>query len=304
MKLARAFLASLALAASFGGAVAQTSYPDFSLAPYSARSYAGLKDMSDIPAPIPVPEARPIPESFSYYLRTDIGYGMGNKPSFSEAGRVYGSGGPTNFNTTTPFGFGGSGFSSVSDKTADSFAGGFGFGAYLTPRLRGDVTVEFRGERATDVYGTYSYASTGGAPAVNGSLHDSVRLLSTVGMINGYFDLLPRGGFTPYVGGGVGLVYHQINRSYLSRETRSGVTSDVTGAEGSTRTAFAAAAIAGFTYDIDHRWGIDINYRALYLQGASVTLRTSGLTTNQVTAATVGDNWEHQIRIGLRFNIW
>lgn len=305
MKVTSAFLAPIAFAALIGTAEAQS--PELDLGTRMALPfYAGLKDMSDIPAPIPVPEAHPVREGFNYYLRTDFGYGMqGNRPSFSEAGRVYGLGGASPFAGTSTFGYGGSGFSSLSDKTNETLAGGVGFGAYFTPRLRGDLTLEFRGQRTTDVYGTYSYtSSSGGAPTVSGSLHDSFRSVSTVGLVNGYIDLLPRGGITPYVGGGVGIVYHQVDRSYLARETSGGSTLDITGSQGTSRTAFAAAANAGVTFSFDHRWAIDLNYRALYLQGASATLTTKGLTTNQVSAATIGDNWEHQIRLGLRFNIW
>lgn len=307
MKFTSAFVAPIALAALVGSAAAQSPELGLGTRDIALPSYAGLKDMSDIPAPIPVPEPHPVREGFNYYLRTDIGYGMqGNRPSFSEAGRVYGLGGASPFVGTSTFGYGGSGFSSLSDKTADSFAGGVGFGAYFTPRLRGDITLEFRGQRTTDVYGTYSYtsASSGINPTVNGSLHDSFRTVSTVGLVNGYIDLLPRGGITPYVGGGVGLVYHQVDRSYLAQETKGTSVLDITGSQGTNRTAFAAAANAGITFAFDHRWAIDVNYRALYLQGASATLTTKGLSTNQVSTATIGDNWEHQIRVGLRFNIW
>lgn len=302
----RAAVATLALAASLSSARAQAPALDLGLRGTIAPSYAGLSDMSDIPAPIPVPAAHPVREGFNYYVRTDIGYGaQGGRPSFSEAGRVYGLGGGTNNSSASPFAFGAGAFSALSDKTADSFGGGIGFGAYLTPRLRGDLTLEFRGERATDVYGTYSYTSSGGAnPTINGTLHDSLRLQSTVGLVNGYFDILPRGGFSPYVGGGVGFVYHQVNRSYLARETGGSGPLDITGSQASTRLAFAAAAMAGVTFAFDHRWAIDLNYRALYMQGASVTMTTSGLSPNQVSTATIGDSWEHQIRLGLRFNIW
>ncbi len=304
MIFARVTIAAIALAAAASAASAQSLEFKAGLRSDYAPSYAGLKDMSDIPAPIPVPMAHPVPEGFSYYLRTDFIYGAhGKRPSFEEWGRTYGAGGGSVFIGTSSFSYGGSGFSSLSEKTADTLAGGFGFGAYFSPRLRGDVTVEFRGERATDVYGTYSYTSTS-TGTVSGSLHDSFRMLSTVGLINGYIDLLPRGAFTPYVGGGVGIVYHQINRSYLARETQSSNQLDITGEGSTSRVAFAAAATAGMSFAFDHRWAIDVNYRALYLQGASVNLTTRGLSTNQVSTATLGDTWEHQVRVGLRFNIW
>ena len=58
--------------------------------------------------------------------------------------------------------------------------------------------------------------------------------------------------------------------------------------------------MAGVTISFDHRWAIDIGYRAQYLDEVSVDLTPSG----QLSKATMGDHWEHQARIGLRANIW
>ena len=58
--------------------------------------------------------------------------------------------------------------------------------------------------------------------------------------------------------------------------------------------------MAGVTVSFDHRWAIDIGYRAQYLDEVSVDLTPSG----QLSKATMGDHWEHQARIGLRANIW
>ncbi len=306
MTLARAILGFALVSLGSGAAGAQDlDFGNGLLGGYQ-RTYVGIKDLSDIPAPIPVPAANPVPEGFTYYLRLDGGYGtQAQKPSFSETGRVYGAGGAGLFSGAPTFGYAGSGFSSLRDQANDVGFAGFGFGAYLTPRLRGDVTLEFRTEQASNYYGNYSYVSAGGGnPTISGTLHDSMRTLSVVGLVNGYIDLLPRGGFTPYVGAGVGMVYHQINRSYLARESTPGFSLDIGGSDGTSRAAFAAALMGGATFAFDHRWAIDVNYRALYMQGSSVTLTTTGLNTNQVTTATIGDSWEHQVRVGLRFNIW
>jgi opacity protein-like surface antigen len=59
--------------------------------------------------------------------------------------------------------------------------------------------------------------------------------------------------------------------------------------------------MAGVTFAFDHRWALDVNYRALYMQGASATVTTN---IGQISKAEVADSWEHQVRVGLRFNIW
>ena len=130
-----------------------------------------------------------------------------------------------------------------------------------------------------------------------------------VTMANGYFDILPRGAFSPYVGAGVGFVYYDADRTQYMQETQ------VTGPPGTTglgqqlvvntngkQTSWglAAALMAGVTISFDHRWAIDIGYRAQYLDEVSVDLTPSG----QLSKATMGDHWEHQARIGLRANIW
>jgi opacity protein-like surface antigen len=70
----------------------------------------------------------------------------------------------------------------------------------------------------------------------------------------------------------------------------------------------AAALMAGLSFSIDQRWAIDVGYRALYMEGGGATLTTpsfvSLVTPTQHSAATLGDTWEHQVRVGVRFNIW
>ena len=38
-------------------------------------------------------------------------------------------------------------------------------------------------------------------------------------MVNGYFDILPRGAFSPYVGAGIGFVYYDVDRTRYNKET-------------------------------------------------------------------------------------
>ena len=70
----------------------------------------------------------------------------------------------------------------------------------------------------------------------------------------------------------------------------------------------AAALMAGVSFSFDHRWALDVGYRALYLEGTSSTITTpsfvSVLNPTQRSVATLGDTWEHQVRVGVRFNIW
>jgi hypothetical protein len=48
-------------------------------------------------------------------------------------------------------------------------------------------------------------------------------------------------------------------------------------------------------------WALDVSYRALYLEAGSVTV---SMSTGENSVVTLGNIWEHQARVGLRYNIW
>jgi opacity protein-like surface antigen len=234
-----------------------------------------------VPAPIPVPAPVPVPEGFTYYLRGDLGWAFaGGAPSFSESGAEYG---------TTPLTF--ADLSGRSTGIDDVFFGGIGAGVYLTPHFRADVTIDFRGQQ--DIQATATYVDG----ATSGTVRDTVSLRGTIGLLNGYWDLRQRGGFTPYVGAGIGFVYNDIQRDYLDANTGP----DVTGSSSDNHLGLAAALMAGFTFAVDHRFAWDLGYRALYTDGGSIT---TTLSDGDESTARVGSHWEHQIRIGVRANIW
>jgi len=103
-------------------------------------------------------------------------------------------------------------------------------------------------------------------------------------------------------------------RAFRARDQRAGgigftggplplPTNTVTGASKEKNVALAAALMAGSTFAIDQHWLIDVNYRALYLGGIDVTTSTNSVF-GDVSKATIDGGWEHQVRIGLRYNIW
>ena len=67
----------------------------------------------------------------------------------------------------------------------------------------------------------------------------------------------------------------------------------------STQIQFAAAAMVGFYYDLSSFTAIDVNYRFLAFGGPDVDL----LINNATTGLAIGNIYEHQIRVGLRFYI-
>jgi opacity protein-like surface antigen len=244
-----------------------------------------------------------VQEGFTYYFRGDLGYGWSGDRSFSESGAIYGE------DTATPFTSASLPIPFTLD-TANVFHGTVGIGAYFTPWLRGDLTADFRGDQENVARGSYEYVAPSGL--VRGAVVDSLKVRSTVALANIYIEPLPRGMFTPYVGAGIGFVYNDTTRTYLNTETIDDGTPPLTPrsrppAQGKeTSVELAAALMAGVTFAFNHRWAIDVGYRAMYLGGVSttVTIPSLVLPQAQTTTAELGSNWEHQVRVGVRFNIW
>lgn len=253
------------------------------------RYGAGLKEY--VPAPIPVPAGMPVPEGFSYYVRADLGWSFSGDATFAESGGTFGASSLT--------------YPALSDRsvaTDDVFIGTVGAGVYLTPRFRGDLTLDFRSQQ--DVTASATYADPG---PVDGVVAETLRVSRFVGLVNAYWDILPRGAFTPYIGAGIGLVYNDISRSHLTTEDSGGGPLAVRTAGGkSTNVGLAAALMAGASFSFSHQWALDVGYRALYLDGGTVTatLPVDAPNPAQSSRVTLDNMWEHQVRVGLRYNIW
>ena len=118
-----------------------------------------------------------------------------------------------------------------------------------------------------------------------------------------YWDLLPRGFITPYIGAGIGLVYYDATRIYNDLAAASnGASQQTSFSSKETGVSLAAALMAGTTFAIDQHWLIDVNYRALYLGEVEVVTTVTGLSFYS-SRVTLGSDWEHQARIGLRYSI-
>ncbi len=296
----------------------------------------GMKDYGGaggvpVPAPVPVPEY-----AAQWYFRGDLGIGFGSKPSVSRSGQHFGHGdspGPANpVNSAVPFGYGDRGhndsvtWSNYNDERefSPSYVFGAGVGRYVTDRFRVDLTGEYRGDHDAEVSGAYSYVHhsvgacgtycpTDPAATVRGTVSDKNRVRSGLFMANGYWDLMQRGHFTPYVGAGIGFSLNENERSMsgsdeqcdaagncIDRATYNGTVKSVT-------TSLAAALMAGVSYQIAANTKLDLNYRYLYVGGYDVNMninRVQGMDTSSTSSTLkIGDQHEHQIRAGIRWDI-
>lgn len=276
-----------------------------------------------VPAPVPVPEF-----SASWYFRFDAGIGAGSSPDIS---------GETDFlpnypgdasGPDLPYSFPSSWFSSDFDTFLTL---GAGVGYYFGNGWRMDATVEKRSKddfriNGSDQWETWDDDGAGGYAVVdsepNGTadtltrvdMNEAGKLDGTVWLANLYYDFANRGGFTPYVGAGLGFVWHEISRnnttSFSTCDNQGG---PPTGCEAGTYTStgsnsssdradkvsLAAAAMAGFSYDLTEITAIDVGYRYLYLQGTDAVLDVGEAQTR----VEIGDQHVHQLRAGLRFNV-
>ncbi len=212
----------------------------------------GMKDYGSRPA-LAMPA--------SWYLRLDTAYAMHDAP-------VMVSQGIDEF---------------VSTGIEDTWTIGGGVGRYFTPSLRGDVTVDYRFD--TDVHGRNAAAAT--FPGTH-----RFGLESTVVLANLYYDFNRGGWFNPYVGAGLGTVYHQVN---------AGTTQTGGIVKGSDDWHVAGALNAGFTVALHDRLSLDAGYRFLYLGETKAGGTTDGVNTEG--GPSVEDIHGHEFRLGLRYDI-
>jgi opacity protein-like surface antigen len=198
---------------------------------------------------VAVPSAIPVPDYNTWYLRGDVGFSFNEEPDLSQAG--------------VPF-FG--------VDLDDSWSIGGGFGYNFRDNIRGDVTVDHRFE--ADLVGTN--ASTAAVSRTS--------LVSTVVLANLYYDFSDWNNFTPYLGGGVGLSYNEID-----------VQTGTTIADKSV--SLAAAAMAGLSYHFGNEWMLDAGYRFLYLGDAKTK------STATASSLNIDDIYSHELRVGFRYEL-
>jgi opacity protein-like surface antigen len=269
-----------------------------------------IKDRAAVPVPAPVP----IPDyAARWYLRADLGVGFANADP-SENGIMYGRDLYLYQDKSHPFGTP----ASWSNDDAEAVLNyGAGVGYYWSPRFRTDITLEGRSERKLEIRGSYAYQRENYNQAeqkweyINsataGETNDSANLNSGLFLFNAYFDLTNSGPLTPYIGAGVGFAMNKLERSFSNVEQRCSIVAPlVCTAPNETRVrdssydvTFAAAVMAGLSYSITPVTMLDLNYRYLYIGSSDINLNINGVKSNFST----GDTHEHQVRLGLRWNI-
>jgi opacity protein-like surface antigen len=270
----------LALLAGAGTALPAAAGGDFydpglrgSLNPYGVAT--------PVPAPIPVP----VYEA-AWYLRADFAASFGGDPGITTAGTPYGTG--TALQTI------GLNAAWLSESFEPGFTGGVGVGYVWGPAFRTDFTVDIHSISQAKYNGTQSYFD--GAAVQTLAVQDKTSFMSTILLLNAYYDIRTGTPFTPYIGGGLGFTVNDASRHISA--SQAGVTTNASGS--TTDVQFAAAAMVGVNWELSSFTSIDVNYRYLYIGGSGTDVTVNGVNSS----VDVGSINDHQIRAGFRFSIF
>jgi opacity protein-like surface antigen len=157
------------------------------------------------------------------------------------------------------------------DTDSTRFTGGIGVGYHLNDYLRTELNLAFVSQD--------KYQQDFGAFEV--SAKNSV----WSGMVNGYYDLATISGFTPYVGGGLGLLH---SRSEVAIDNLTVLTDR--------QYELAYSLGAGVNYQLSRNVSMDLGYQYLASPDLKYVNPETGLVEDGIDY--------HQIKVGLRYDLW
>jgi opacity protein-like surface antigen len=210
------------------------------------------------PPPLESGYEKPSPQFLmsGWYLRADVGYRWNN-------------GGRSNSNV-------------VSERYSNSYDGTLGFG-YKYQWFRADVTYDRSGPTRVSAF----------TSVATDQPQFTAKIRSETVLVNGYVDFGTWGGFTPYVGGGVGVARLKSANYVDTTDSPS-----ITGVMGQgTQQNFAWAAMAGVAYQVAPSWMVDVGFRHLAL-GDVLSSDGAGTRTN---AMVFRNQTVNEARIGVRY---
>lgn len=239
-----------------------------------------------LPPPPPMPEA-PMHDTVGggWYLRGDVGVGMTDYDR-------------TQVTTLTP-GFPTTGYIARQKQLNDQVFFGAGLGYEFSSWLRFDATGEYR----TKSSWRYLEQDTNFGPG-NFNLTTG-HMSSAVGLANAYVDLGTWYGFSPFIGGGVGVAYHMFKG--VTDLGQGGYVGGIGYAGEKDTTSLAWALHAGIGYMISPSVKLELAYRYLNMgdakagtvvcQGGAATCGTPALQT----AYKLRDIESHDFKLGMRW---
>ncbi|MDX8479266.1 outer membrane beta-barrel protein [Mesorhizobium sp. VK24D] len=256
------------------------------------------------------PDYQPVEVGSGWYLRGDIGYAFNKPYDFSE----------------TPAGV-------VTDVSA--LSGSIGMGYHFNDYLRGELnfgllpTSKYDNKYVTTCEGTETTTVTDN---ISGTITSQVSGPSTRAcdgsdytrnkaydvMASAFVDLGTYVGFTPYVGGGVGLAYSTYTLAQSARNCQDDTVTTVGGGN-TTTTSFscfdssvyegtitrerqynlAYMLGAGFAYQVSKNVAVDLGYEFVSVP----SLKYATIDGSGTPSIHKGIDY-HQVKVGLRYDLW
>jgi opacity protein-like surface antigen len=199
------------------------------------------------PQPQPIIIQQPAPAAFDccdgWYLRGQIGIGMNNADYELKTTNI-----PANGRY-------------VSQSVGDTFFAGGGIGYNWNSWLRLEATVDYRARTR--------YAALGGVFDGGPLQLDQIEgyLKSWVFLANAFVDLGTWNCFTPFVGAGIGMAWHQME-NWTDVTPTTGASSAFGIGRDTSKWSFAWALYAGVAYNVTKSFKIDFTYRYMNLGSA------------------------------------
>ncbi len=266
-------------------------------------STAGISHAADMNYPVqPKSVFTNVEYGSGWYLRGDIGYTMSTESTLS-----YYSDARYNYD---------------SQSLGNSSSWSIGAGYTFNDMFRADLTFETSGGH--DWKGT-SVGTLCGGLGTEGDCYseDSAQVDRNTLMANAYVSLGNYGGFSPYLGGGIGLTHLEWSGydsdAYCTVDAgedctygaHSGLTADpetytgpTTSYDGENTTAFTYALTTGFDYRLSENWLMDLGYKYTNIQGGKVVAKDANGPGSPQGSSKFSDLEIHELKLGLRYEIW
>ncbi|ESY82792.1 hypothetical protein X739_26660 [Mesorhizobium sp. LNHC220B00] len=223
------------------------------------------------------PDYVPVEVGSGWYLRGDVSYLV--QKSFK------------NGDFTFPSAINNENFS----ESEDAIFASVGFGYHFNDYLRADLNFGYLpGNKAS-----FGYDDTATAPAGTSIMGSgNLKNYAFSGILNGYVDLGTYVGITPYVGAGVGVVVSKrsLSASYAEEATPA---NDFTLDDSKTQYSLAYTLNAGLAYQVSKNVSVDLGYQ--YFSAPSVEYATAASLTSFPVKKGISN---HQIKLGLRYDLW
>lgn len=180
----------------------------------------------------------------------------------------------------------------------DSIILGFGVGYRWTDHIRTDLTFAYRGwyqiKDAIDTSFVFP-TSTGARALYSGPADAKANVQEISGLFNVYYDIARFGIVTPYLGGGVGFTYNNMQTLTLN------VGGDVGTVGGNSGTDVAWQFCLGAAIDVAPNTIVDFGYRYINMGRVSTTSQAVVLGIGQTVGKLKADLQANELQFGLRY---